>query len=265
MYMICDVLGLPQARYEDLITWANQYASMLAVEIPEAVEREADHGFAAFVDYVAPLLEARRREPRNDLLSEWVAAQDRGELAEEEIAGYALFTFTGGQMTTTLLMANALFTLKRHPDQWEQLVAAPEALKETMVDEVLRYESSSRALVPRWASQDIELLGRTVPKGAMIIGIEAAANRDPKYFDDPERFDIGRPNNAHLAFGGGPHVCPGQFVARVETQELMASLAKHYPGTSIEGEPQWLDDWIVRGLDSLPVRLTTRSTARTAA
>ncbi len=186
--------------------------------------------------------------------SEWAIAEAKGVLDSDEIASFALFTFTGGQMTTTLLMTNALYTLMRHPDQWERLVADP-FLKESAVEEVLRFESSGRALVPRWAKVDMDLCGKRIPAGDMVVGLESAANRDPIYFPDPERFDIGRTNNPQMAFGGGLHVCPGQFVARVETQELLAAIAERYPATLIEGESHWMADWIVRGLDRLPVRL----------
>jgi cytochrome P450 len=89
----------------------------------------------------------------------------------------------------------------------------------------------------------------------MAIGIESAANRDPKYFTDPERFDIRRGDNPHLSFGGGVHVCPGQFVARVEAQELFAALAERFPTIEFVQEPQWLPEWIVRGMQSLHVRV----------
>jgi len=248
------VLGLPQERYDDLVTWANQYASMLSVDIPPEIERDADRGFAEFVDYMAPIIDEKRRSPKPDLLSEWMAAHAKGVLEADEIASFALFTFTGGQMTTTLLMTNAVYTLLRHPDQWRRLVADP-SLKESAVEEVLRFESSGRALVPRWAKEDMELCGKLIPAGDMVIGLESAANRDPKYFTDPETFDITRTGNPQMAFGGGLHVCPGQFVARVETQELLAAIAERYPAISIEGESHWIPDWIVRGLDRLPVRL----------
>ena len=257
MFMICDVLGLPQARYEELVDWSLRYASMLDVGVTPAMEKHADEGFAEFGDYIAPILAERRRNPQADLLSEWVAAEERGELAADEIPSFALFTLTGGHGSTTMTMTNALYTLNRHPDQWQRLIDDP-SLKVTMVDEVLRYESAGRAFVPRWASEDIELCGKTIPQGAMVIGIESAANRDPSVFDDPEKFDIGRKPNPHLAFGGGIHICPGQFVARVEIQELMAAIAERYPDIEV-GEPDdWSDDWILRGLKNLPVRLGAR-------
>jgi cytochrome P450 len=254
IYMICDVLGLPQAHYEDLVRWANQYASMLSVAITPEMEHEADAGFAEFVEYLTPILDGCRRSPKDDLLSAWVQAEDKGVLQPNEVASFCLFTFTGGQMTTTLLMTNALYTLLRFPDQWQRLIADP-SLKESAVEEILRFESSSRSFVPRWAREDIELCGRTIRAGEMVIGLESAANRDPARFTDPDTFDIGRKDNLHIGFGGGLHVCPGQFVARVETQELLAAIAQRYPATVIEGKFDWLSDWIVRGLDSLPVRL----------
>jgi cytochrome P450 len=254
IHMICDVIGLPQERYSDLVNWTNSYASMLAVEIPEEVEKRADEDFAAFSDYIAPIVAERTAHPQEDLISEWVKAHAAGKLEMDEIASFALFTLTGGQTTTTLLMANGLYTLLRHPDQWQQLIA-DRSLKASAVEEILRFESSGRALVPRWAKEDIELSGKRIRQGDMAIGIESAANRDPKYFTDPERFDIRRGDNPHLSFGGGVHVCPGQFVARVEAQELFAALAERFPTIEFVQEPQWLPEWIVRGMQSLHVRV----------
>src|SRR5277367_5955153 len=148
LHMICDVIGLPQERYADLITWTNSYASMLGVDIPEDVERQADLHFAEFSDYIAPIVGARRVAPRDDLISEWVAAQERGRLEPDEIASFCLFTLTGGQTTTTFLMANGLYTLLRFPEQWQALIKDP-TLKTSAVEEILRFESAGRALVPR--------------------------------------------------------------------------------------------------------------------
>ena len=265
MHMICGLLGLPQERYNDLIRWSNSYASMLSVDVTPEMEAGADAAFREFIDYLQPTIEARRAEPREDLISGWIAAQQRGMMSEEEIPSYVLFTLVGGQVTTTTTMANALYTFKQHPDQWRRLLADPEGLKQTAADEVLRFESAGRALVPRWALEDTELGGMAIGKGEMVIGVESSGNRDPLVFADPETFDIGRKPNRHLAFGGGIHICPGQFVARVEIQELLAAIAANYPDIKI-GEPQdWIDDWILRGLTDLPVTLGPRLDRRKAA
>lgn len=265
MYMICDILGLPQERYEDLVRWSNSYASMLGFDVTAEMEAAADEEFRQFFAYLAPTIEARRQEPREDLISEWVAAHARGVMDEDEIPSYVLFTLVGGQATTTTTMTNALYTLKHHPDQWSRLLADPEGLKRTATDEVLRFESAGRALVPRWATQDTELGGVMIRQGEMVIGVESAANRDPSVFADPETFDIGRTPNRHLSFGGGIHICPGQFAARVEIQEVLAAIATYYPNIEI-GEPrEWLDEWILRGLTDLPVTLGPRIERRAAA
>lgn len=265
MYMICDILGLPQARYEDLVRWSNSYASMLSFEVTSEMEAQADREFEEFFAYLEPTIAERRRAPREDLISEWVKAHQDGRMTEKEIPSYVLFTLVGGQATTTTTMTNALYTMKRHPDEWARFLADPEGLKKTAADEILRFESAGRALVPRWATEDTELGGVTIRKGEMVIGIESSANRDPAMFKDPERFDVGRTPNRHLAFGGGIHICPGQFAARVEIQEVLAAIGIHYPDIEI-GEPrEWLEDWILRGLTDLPVRLVPERQARAAA
>lgn len=259
IHMICDVLGLPQARYDDLVRWSNSYASMLSVDISPEMEAAADSDFAEFFEYLAPIVESRRKEPRADLISEWAAAVDRGELTSEEVPSYALFTLTGGQSTTTTTMTNGLYTLLSHRDQWTRFRADPHGLKKTLSDEILRYESAGRALVPRWAMEDTLLHGKLIRKGEVAIGIESAANRDPAVFENPDMFDIARKPNRHLAFGGGLHMCPGQFVARVEIQELFAAIAERYPSIEMQRPAGWLPDWILRGLANLPVSLGPRA------
>lgn len=255
MIMICNVLGLPQERYEDLIRWSNSYASMLSVDITPEMMADADREFDEFSEYLKPIIGARRAKPEADLLTEWIAANEKGVLGDDEIGSYVLFTLVGGQATTTTTMTNGLLTLNRHPDQWQRIVENPEGLKKTAADEVLRFESAGRAFVPRWAKVDVELEGKTIPAGSMVIGVESAGNRDPKVFPEPDKFDVGRERNRHLAFGSGIHICPGQFVARVEIQEMIASLAKNYPNLKVGKAGDWLPDWILRGVTGLPVTL----------
>jgi pimeloyl-[acyl-carrier protein] synthase len=255
IYMICDVVGLPQERYEDLVRWSDSYASMLSVDVTPAMEAAADADFAEFAAYLAPIIAARRREPKDDLISEWIVAHEQGVLQADEIASFVLFTLTGGQSTTTTTMTNGLYTLFAHPDEWRRLCADPEGLKRTATDEILRYESAGRALVPRWATEDVQLGGALIRKGEMVIGLDSAANRDPAVFPDPDRFDIARKPNRHLAFGEGIHICPGQFVARVEIQELIAAIAANYPDVTVGTPGDWMPDWILRGLTSLPMTL----------
>lgn len=257
IHMICELLGLPQERYDDLVRWSFAYASMLAVDVTPEMEAEADRSFAEFTDYLAPILERLAAEPRECLLSEWLAAEQAGELRREELVGYALFTLTGGHVTTTYTMGNAVYCMLRHPDQWELLKRQPELVAKA-VEEVLRYESASRGLVARWATEDLELCGKRIRKGELAYGITAAADRDPAFFPDPDRFDIRRERNFHLAFGGGPHVCVGQFVARVEIQEMLLALSQRLPDIELDGPPKVDPQWIVRGFESLRLKWTPR-------
>jgi pimeloyl-[acyl-carrier protein] synthase len=256
MMMICDTIGLPQERYDDLQKWTDIYVSMLELDVTPEMAARGDQGFAEFTDYVAPLIEERRRNPREDLLSDFVAARDKGLIDLDEIAGYCLFLLVAGHETTTHLVTNGVRTLLTHPESWAELAASPDdsELKATLVEEVLRYESSGRALLPRWPKEDVELDGKLIPKGSTVVGIESAANRDPAYFRDPETFDVRRKDNPHLAFGGGPHLCSGAWVSRVEAQEVLSALAKRFPGLRIDGDVHWDPAWIIRALTSLPIR-----------
>jgi cytochrome P450 len=255
MMMICDMIGLPQDRYGDLQKWTDIYVSMLELDVTPEMAARGDQGFTEFTGYVAPLIEERRRNPREDLLSDFVAGQDKGLIDLDEIAGYCLFLLVAGHETTTHLVTNGVRALLTHPESWAELAASPgdPELKATLVEEVLRYESSGRALLPRWPKEDVELGGKLIPKGSTVVGIESAANRDPAYFRDPETFDIHRKDNPHLAFGGGPHLCSGAWVSRVEAQEVLSALAKRFPGLRIDGDVHWDPAWIIRALMSLPI------------
>jgi cytochrome P450 len=257
--MICDLIGLPSDNAEKLQEWTDAYVSMLEVNVTPEMEAAADLRFEEFLNYLAPIVAERRSQPRDDLLSDLVAAHVDGHLTEDELGSYVLFLFVAGHETTTYILANGLYTLLENRDQW-QLLTEDQSLKVGAVEEILRCESTGRALLPRWALEDLELSGRAIRKGEMIMAIEAAANRDPKIFADPDRFDIRRENSRlHLSFGAGLHLCSGAALSRVEAQEVLSTVAKRFPDVTVEGDIGWRPDWIVRAVQSLPVSLAGRS------
>lgn len=252
MQMIADVLGLPMPELDQLRSWVDAFVLMLDVSVTPEHERIGDEAFADFREYLLPVLEERRRSPRDDLISYFADAERDGQLTLDELAAFALFLFVAGHESTTFLLGNGLAALLQHRDQWELFVADPDGRKQNLVEELLRFESSGRILFPRWPTEDVELGGQTIAAGDMVIGVNSAANRDPAVFDDPERLDILRRNaNRHFAFGGGAHLCSGAALARVEVQEVFAAIAKRMPDVRLAAPVEWQPTWILRAVESV--------------
>jgi cytochrome P450 len=197
----------------------------------------------------------RRREPRDDLTQALIAASDAdGALSAAEVVANCALLLVAGHETTTNLIGNGLLALLRHPDQLAQLREHPE-LMNSAVEELLRYDSSVQATA-RVAKEDVELGGRRITAGQTVILYLGAANRDPTQFPQPDRLDIRRTENRHLAFAHGPHFCLGAALARLEGQIAFASLVRRWSHLTLAAEPvEWRDNFLLRGLVSLPILL----------
>jgi cytochrome P450 len=184
-----------------------------------------------------------------------LARDDRDALTTDEIIGTCILLLFAGHETTTNLIGNGFLYSMRHRGQWQRLVDDP-ALADSAVEEYLRYDGPSGALA-RVAAADIEMGGKTIREGQRVFAFMNSANRDPEAFDDPERFDIGRPANPHMTFGHGIHFCLGAPLARLEARIAAVRLAERLPGIRLAdgGEPEWHDSLILRGVKSLPVAL----------
>ncbi|WP_029002386.1 cytochrome P450 [Azorhizobium doebereinerae] len=217
---------------------------------------QKQEALAALREYKAFLrdhLEARRGNPGEGLIALALAALDDGTMDEEETLNNLLGLVTGNENTVTVL-GNGLLTLLRHPAELARLRADPDLVK-SAIEEVLRYEPSINFIL-RVAIKDYQLGDVLIPAGALAIGLVAAINRDPARFDEPEVFDIARQPNAQFIFGGGPHVCIGASLARLEAQVGLSAMLERFPRIELAGEPVWWADRTnQRGLQSLPVRL----------
>jgi len=164
-----------------------------------------------------------------------------------------IVTLVGGQETTTNLIGNGLLTLLRHPDEMERLRRSPELIA-SAVEELLRYESPSQHTA-RLAPDDVELGGRAIKRGQAVIAVMGAANRDPARFADPDRLDLERTDNRHLAFGWAAHFCFGAPLARIEGQLAFAALLERLPRLRLATDQiSWRSNLGLRGLTALPVR-----------
>ncbi len=221
-------------------------------EMHAKVEQAGDELEAYFVDLIA----RRRKEPADDLLSYFIAQTDDGLLDEDELFATVTLLFFAGFLTTTNLIGNGLVALFDHPAEQARLWEHPE-LAASAVEEILRFDSPVQ-FVHRNVLEDLELGGHRLAKGDIVMALLAAANRDPARFEEPDRFDIGRPDNLHLAFAWGLHFCLGARLARMEGQLVLAGLVERFAKVEPAGPPVRNPGLAIRGFESLPVRFTPR-------
>jgi cytochrome P450 len=252
--VIGDLLGVPRADQDQFKKWTSDFALFLG-STREAPERAAEalQGVAAFIEYFRGLVADHRAHPREDLLTALSAPDSPGAIVDEdELFANCMFLLAAGHETTMNLIGNGMWTLFQNPDQLAQLQADP-ALIKPAVEEILRYESPIRAM-GRLVAEDFDLDGRHLQAGQTITLVMGAANRDPARFPDPDRFDIHRADNRHIAFGHGPHFCIGAPLARLEGQLALGTLLRRLPALRLATTtPDWDPNILFRGLKSLPV------------
>jgi cytochrome P450 len=250
-----EMLGVPTEDHEQLKDWSQAFAQMLGnfQHNPDGI----DGVLNAVSDMTAYFRQALARHlgaPTDGLISALSQARVDGDrLTEAEVIANTIVTMVGGQETTTNLIGNGLLTLLRHP-------AAVDRLRDDLatlpvaVEELLRYESPSQHTA-RIAPEDVVLGGQQIEQGQAVIAVMGAANRDPERFTDPDRLDLTRQDNRHLAFAWGPHFCFGAPLARIEGQLAFEALLTRLPELElVDGPPQWRPNLGLRGLETLPIR-----------
>ena len=204
------------------------------------------------------LIALRRREPGPDLVSALVAAEDDGDrLSEEELVNMVFLLLLAGHETTVNLIGNGVLALLRNPDQLARLRDEP-GLIDGAIEELLRYDSPVQTPAPRYTRTDVEIAGHVVPRGVMMMAVIGAANRDPAQFPEPDRLDLGRSPNKHLAFGFGLHYCVGAPLARAEARYALLALLARFPRLRLavaEDRLEWRRSNAIRGLAALPLHL----------
>jgi len=248
-----EMLGVPAEDHEQLKDWSADFAGMLGnfQHNPDLAQR-ALLSVEAMGAYFRKRIREQEKTPKDGLISAFMAAEfDGAKLNEEEINANIIVTMVGGQETTTNLIGNGLLTLLRNPPALSLLRDQPEII-ESAVEELLRYESPSQHTA-RIAPADLELGGRCVRKGDAVIAIMASANRDPRRFPNPDKLDLMRADNRHLAFGWAAHFCFGAPLARIEGQIAFTALS-HLSGLALAPQRlQWRENLGLRGLKSLRV------------
>jgi cytochrome P450 len=252
--VIAEMLGVPPEDRTSFKAWSNDLGAGLDPFASDEIIEKADRATVALQGYFKGLVEERRREPREDLLSALVQAEEDGEtLNEEELYATAILLLGAGNETTTNLIGNGMNALLHHEEQLAMLKADP-SLMEGAIEEMLRFDPPVQ-FTSRIAKEDLELGGRQIEKNQMVTVIVGAANRDPKYFPNPEQFNVNRPIEHLLAFGHGVHFCLGAPLARLEARTALPILLERMPEMRlVSRRPVYRDTVVLRGLQRLPIR-----------
>lgn len=254
-----EMLGVPIEDHERLKGWSADFAEILGnfQHNPDRASRVLA-STEAMTQYFRAAIREQRDHPREGLIHALLTAEVDGDrLTEEEVVANCIVTMVGGQETTTNLIGNGVLSLLRNPDELARL-RADLSLIPSAVEELLRYESPSQHTA-RLAPDDVTLGGRLIRKRQAVIAVMGAGNRDPERFPDPDRLDITRPDNRHLAFGWAAHFCFGAPLARIEGQVALDAMLRRLPDLRLEPGPLvWRTNLGLRGLTALPVTFAAR-------
>ena len=246
--VIVEMLGVPGDDLQKFKHWSDITVEAMGAEDPTPYAAE----MGELAAYLLEAIRQRRAEPRDDLISELVTAEQDGKgLTDEELLGVVNQLFVGGNETTTSLITNMVWRLLQDRPLWERLVEDP-SLIDAAVEESLRFDPPVLGLY-RTTTQDVELEGGTIPKDAKVMMHYAAANRDPRAYDSPNAFSLDRERNRHLGFGLGVHFCLGAPLARLEARVALRTLLQRCPDLQLLGDGDRIAPFFLWGRRRLPV------------
>jgi cytochrome P450 len=253
--VIAELLGVPAEDHAKFHRWSNRVVSVSSKRdmlraVPAAL---------SFVRYLHNLVEQRRADPRDDLITALIRAEEAGDsLSEDELLAMGFLLLVAGHETTVNLIASGTLALLEHPEQMKRLRREPSLVKPA-VEELLRYTSPVEMATERYPREDVEIEGTTIPRGELVLAVLGSANRDERHFEDPDVLDLARDPNRHLAFGrGGVHHCLGAPLARMEGQIAISAFLRHFPEARLAVAPEslrWRRGVFLRGLERLPLVL----------
>jgi cytochrome P450 len=256
--VIAEMLGVPSERYAMFKDWSDKVIAAGNTPFGERPPQDAIDAIEALAEYFRAEVAKRRAHPGPDLVSALVAARDHADaLSEIALLQFVVLLLLAGNETTTNLIGNGTLALLRNPDQLERLRREP-ALLPRAIEEMLRYDGPVQSTA-RFPKNSVELSGAEIPAGAVAFVIIAAANRDPAHFADPERFDITREPNEHVAFGEGIHFCLGAPLARLEAAVAFSEMLARVPELRLrnpDAELEYKGSYFLRGLASLPIAIS---------
>jgi cytochrome P450 len=252
--LICELLGVPTDRHRDLLDWSHAIVKMYEFEPTDDEAVAANDAARAFRAYVLGLIEERRAEPREDMVSSLVKARVDGErLSDDQIASTVIVLLNAGHEATVNTVGNGFRALAAHPDEWRRLVS-DRVVPAQAIEELIRWDPPLQ-LFERWVLEDgVEVAGEPVARGEKLALLFGSANRDPRVFPDPDRLDLARANAAeHIGFGGGIHVCIGAPLARIELAASFEALAELCPTLHLVDQPERVPAFVIRGFQSVLV------------
>jgi cytochrome P450 len=251
--VISQILGVPPGMRDHVLYWGNAAAPSLDVALSWREYRRVENGIHAFNEWMYGHIDRLRENPGDDLLSRLVMLDSDGDrLTDKELMATAGLLLAAGFETTVNLLGTGTHLLVTHPEQLQVLRDDP-SLWPNAVDEMLRYESPVQNTA-RWAAQDVEIDGVTIPKGVLVLAMIGGANRDPEVFENPDVFDVRRANaREHLSFSAGIHYCIGAALARAEGRIGLQRLFERYPDLALAGEPTLRSTRTLRGFETLPI------------
>ena len=231
--VVASMLGVPEEDHEKMKAWTEGMLPSFAPSMSAEALDNSNQAVAAFRDYFCNLVKKRSQEPRDDLLSALIAVYEAGDrLSEDELLSTCILLMFAGHISTTQLISDTILWLANNPEQLEMLKLDP-GLIEGAIEESLRYTSPTQ-MVYRVALEDMEIGGKSVKKNQLVILSLAAANRDPAQFSDPDRFDIIRENNRHIALGHGTHYCMGAALGRLEGEVAVGVIVNRLPNIRVD-------------------------------
>ncbi|GAA3671624.1 cytochrome P450 [Lentzea roselyniae] len=248
--MVCDLLGVPYTDRDHFQDLAAAFMSITAMTDEEKLSRLGE-----LAAYLSGLADQRREHQEDDLISALVVAQEEGDrLTADELVQLTVLLLGAGYDSTAAHIANSVYTLLQFPGQAELLRSNPE-LMPAAVEELLRWIPAQEIsdILPRYALEDVELSGGTVQAGEPVLLAKHAANRDPRQYPDPDRFDVTRNAKGHLTFGHGPHHCIGAQLARMDLQVALTAILERFPALRLAGDVPWRTGMAMRGPLAMPV------------
>lgn len=252
--IIGRILGVPEQDHQRFSRWTRDFVAVGTRTNPLL----SVPSILSFMRYLRKLIKTRRTQPQDDLTSALVRAQEgNDQLTDDEVLAMIFLLLSAGHETTVNLIGSGTLALLEHPDQLRRLRDEPTLIKPA-IEELVRYVAPVETATERYAAEDVTIAGTTIPKGALVVGVLASANRDSSYFEDPDTMNIARENNRHLGFGLGMHYCLGAPLARLEAQIAIATLIRRAPNLRLRvarEQLRWRGGFIVRGLETLPVSL----------
>ncbi len=254
--VIAAMLGVPTEDRGILHEWSSVLSRILDPLVSLEEYERINKVTVKFKDYFCDLVKEKEKHPQQDLISTLITTRDQSEkLSEEELWITCILLFVTGEETTVNTIGNGMLALLQHPEQLETLKQDPETHTLGAVEEILRYDCPVQ-FITRVATSDLQVGERTIAAGEKLILSVGAANRDPEIFADPDKFDITRSPNEHIAFGDGIHLCLGAPLARAQAQIAIPTLLRRFPGITLATQDlKWRENLTLRGVTSLPVSL----------